>query len=149
MAAENRGIEGEYIVVMKDVPTNIRGGNSFSTSQQKEKSSLSTQALQTMVFDIADRVGGIDEIQLYTHSMRGFFVRGIDAKMAEEIAQDKYVAFVEQNQVFSKSMDNVLDQSPVTWSLDCIDEHSFPLDDTYNVIGDGTCITTYIIDTGS
>jgi len=133
------GIKGEYFFVMKDEAD--KGEGSIST--------LSDVDLQNMAISMVDSVKGVKEVQIYRKSFTGFFVKGIDSGSVKRIAsENSRIMFAEQVIKMSKNVIEEVDQSGATWGLDRIDQRDLPLDERYNVVGDGTGITVYVIDTG-
>jgi len=114
---------------------------------------LDSVPVEDIVMDVLDTIEIVEDVTLFNNAIKGFFVSGIDSETAARIAEDNKVAYVEQNQVFYldvvPDIPNVVNQSPVpTWGLDRIDERDLLLDNTYSVVGDGTGITAYVIDSG-
>jgi len=138
-------IDGEYFFAINDT------GADFS---------LDSNSVPNIVEDMMFELESAEEVKVYNRPIKGFFVSGIDSETAERIAEDDSIAFIEQNQVFILDEDfgfeldivpdipKVVNQSPAPWGLDRIDQRDLPLDNTYSVVGDGTGITAYIIDSG-
>jgi subtilisin family serine protease len=67
-------------------------------------------------------------------------------RQAKRLAADPAVAYVEQDQVFRLSVDQL---NPPSWGLNRIDQRTLPLDNLYRHNPTGTeNVTAYIIDTG-
>jgi len=127
---KGEAVDGEYIFVMKNK-------GEFSVSAEN--------------FALNLDIKGVNDMEIFDKSVKGFVVKNINKKTASQIADNDDIDFVEQNQIiqlYQPDSPNEVDQTPATWGLDRIDERDRALNNRYNVVGDGTGITAYIIDTG-
>ncbi len=122
-AAQQAGdaIEGRYIVVLRsDAP---------EAERQQAKSRARNQGAKV------DRE--------YTRVIKGFSAK-MSAQAADDLRQDRSVAYVEQDRVVTASTT----QTGATWGLDRIDQRALPLNGTYTYTPTGAGVKAYIIDTG-
>jgi len=146
ITAKEGGIKDSYIVVLDEKATrrHLRGNDSFATSDLGI-SEFSASAVEGLAFQIANNAGVMGSFSLsnvYSNSLVGFAMVA-DEEVAGKIAEDKYVSYVEQNQVFK-----IDQQTGATWGIDRVDQRDLPLDSTYNAPRDGTGVAAYILDTG-
>jgi aqualysin 1 len=80
----------------------------------------------------------------YHAALKGFAAT-IPGEALNGMRNNPRVAYVESDQAVSISG---VQQSPPSWGLDRIDQHSVPLDANYTYQNDGAGVTVYIIDTG-
>jgi subtilisin family serine protease len=80
----------------------------------------------------------------YSAALNGFAGTMSD-KAARQLAADPSVAFVEQNQVFHLTTDQL---NPPSWGLDRVDQRNLPLDAKYTFNTTASNVTAYVIDTG-
>jgi len=137
-------IADEYIVVLKHSArrrlVGVSGDIAVNAMESLANEMGANMGVNTETFSVKD---------LYTSSIAGFSMKGSKSD-AEKIAQDKYVAFVEPNQVID--IDRVgqrdLQQTDTTWGIDRVDQRDLPLNSVYDAPGDGTGVAAYILDTG-
>jgi aqualysin 1 len=114
-------IAGQYIVVYKDdAPPRPEG-------------------IMNLVADGDARV-----LYEYRSALKGAVLRGVDDAELAALRADPSVAYVEQDQVMSKSAT----QTGATWGLDRIDQRALPLSTTFTYTATGTGVRAYILDTG-
>jgi len=80
----------------------------------------------------------------YTAAIKGFSAR-LTAQAVDALRRNPNVASVEQDQEVRGSD---IQQVPTLWSLDRIDQHSLPFDNTYAYANSGAGVNVYILDTG-
>jgi len=98
--AESGGIEDEWVVVMKD-RARIR-------AQEGEDGTYSEKALRRFARRMGRRFGSDDFeiISIFNSILPGFIVGGVTEEGAREIADNRRVAFVEQNSEFGLGDDD-------------------------------------------
>ncbi|MFN3596888.1 MAG: S8 family peptidase [Rubricoccaceae bacterium] len=121
--ADGDVVPGQFIVVLSDAATSLRGVEDMSAS-------------------LAARYGGTVE-RVYGTALRGFVTR-IDEAGAQALARDPGVAYVEADRYVYASAT----QTGAPWGLDRIDQRALPLSTTYTYEATGSGVTVYIIDTG-
>ncbi|WP_020384841.1 S8 family peptidase [Kribbella catacumbae] len=125
-AASVRGAEsptaipGSYVVVL-------------SGSRSAAATRATTQSLATS-YDVKVR-------QQFSASIKGFSA-SMSAEQATQMAADKRVAFVQQNQKFTANQDNP------PWGLDRADQRDLPLDKKFEPTATADNVNVYVIDTG-
>src|SRR6266545_1775175 len=92
--------------------------------------------------DASRRFGGRVEY-VYGNALSGFAI-SLPDPAAARLAADPRIESIELDGVVTA--DAV--ESPVTWGLDRIDQHSLPLSNSYQYTATGSGVTAYIIDTG-
>src|SRR5688500_15763264 len=117
---ESRKIKDEYIVVFKSSVGNVPD----AVSGLARRHTLSPR-------------------HFYRSGLRGF-AGHMSAEVAQELAQDPSVDYVEQNSTVSITET----QSAAIWGLDRIDQSALPLSTTYSYSANGSGVNVYIIDTG-
>jgi subtilisin family serine protease len=121
-SATSGPIPGDYIVTFRDNVTDVSGA-------AQSISGLHKGALK----------------HVYKSALKGFAVQNISEAAAAAIARDPRVERVEADQVMTAIATT---QTPATWGLDRVDQHSLPLDNSYTYNNTGATVTAYIIDTG-
>lgn len=136
VAAENRGIEDQYIVVLKQPMTLSDDPQALKTFTQ--------QAMSSMVNQHAVKVE-----KVFDRSLSGFVAK-LTPEQLRALRMDAQVDFIEQDKTIS--LDPVItpdaNQNNPVWGLDRIDQRNLPLDNNYSTNFDGTGVTAYVIDTG-
>ncbi|MGO1050252.1 S8 family serine peptidase [Crossiella sp. CA198] len=92
---------------------------------------------------LAQRYGG-ELRSSYTHTLRGFSVRGMTEQQARRLAADPAVKSVHQDGT-ARGADT---QPNPTWGLDRVDQKNLPLDRKYTYPNTGSGVTAYDIDSG-
>jgi subtilisin family serine protease len=118
--AERDGVEGQYIVVLKD--------GAAATSEKAQAK--------------ASRKGGKLK-HAYAAVLNGFAAELSDEAVAE-MRLDPEVAYIEQDQVVTLAAT----QTGATWGIDRIDQRNRPLSGTYTYTTTASNVYVYIIDTG-
>jgi subtilisin family serine protease len=118
--ASGNGVEGQYIVVLKD---------EVQSTSEKAKSK-------------AERKGGKLK-HAYAAVLNGFAAELSDEAVAD-MRLDPEVAYIEQDQTYSVDAT----QTGATWGIDRIDQRNRPLSGTYTYTSTGAGVRVYIIDTG-
>ncbi|BDU39340.1 S8 family peptidase [Vibrio nigripulchritudo] len=135
-APESQGVEGQYIVVLKQPLTLASNPESIQSFTQQTVSSLETE--QAVKIE-----------KVFDRSISGF-VATLNAEQLRSLRADQRVEFIEQDRIIS--IDPVVsanaNQSNAIWGLDRIDQRDLPLNRNYNYNFDGTGVTAYVIDTG-
>jgi len=119
-AGAANAIPGSYIVVFKD---------SFGVAAQAGGMSA--------------RYGG-QVTATWSDALNGYAAT-MTERQAKRVAADPAVAFVEQDQTFRVTTDQL---NPPSWGLNRIDQRALPLDNRYTFNTTATNVTAYIIDTG-
>jgi subtilisin family serine protease len=122
-AARSGPIPGDYIVTFRDDVTDVAAAAQSISGFHK---------------------GALKHV--YKSALKGFAVQNISAADAAAIASDPRVVRVEADQVMTANAP--VTQTPATWGLDRVDQHTLPLDNSYTYNNDGSGVTAYIIDTG-
>ncbi|MFN2636452.1 MAG: S8 family serine peptidase [Gemmatimonadaceae bacterium] len=120
-AAKQAGIPGSYIVTLRDDVVDVEGA--AKSLAVKHKGALK---------------------HVYKAALKGFALSDLTPVEAAALAQNPLVKLVEEDQV----MTAIGTETGATWGIDRVDQHSLPLDQTYNYGNDGSGVTAYIIDTG-
>jgi subtilisin family serine protease len=118
--ASGNGVEGQYIVVLKD---------EVQSTSEKAKAK-------------AERKGGKLKFA-YAAALNGFAAELSDEAVAD-LRLDPEVAYIEQEQTYSVDAT----QTGATWGIDRIDQRNRPLSGTYTYTSTGAGVRVYIIDTG-
>ena len=118
--ASGDGVEGQYIVVLKD---------EVQSTSEKAKAK-------------AEKKGGKLK-HAYVAVLNGFAAELSDEAVAD-LRLDPEVAYIEQDQVVTLSAT----QTGATWGIDRIDQRNRPLSGTYTYTSTGAGVRAYIIDTG-
>jgi len=92
---------------------------------------------------IVNHGGSRQNQKTFRRALKGFSV-WTSEQAARKIAEDPAVAFVEEDQEVSLSVD----QTGATWGLDRVDQRALPLNSTYGYDATGAGVKAYIIDTG-
>jgi len=80
----------------------------------------------------------------WTDALNGY-AAAMTEQQAKRTAADPAVAYVEQDQVFHLTTDQL---NPPSWGLDRVDQRALPLDAKYTFNTTASNVTAYIIDTG-
>jgi subtilisin family serine protease len=124
--ADAQPIPGQYIVVLKKKTAGIQ----------------SLQSVRQTVRGLAGRHGGT-VTHTFSSALQGYVLHA-SAAQAEAVANDRQVAFVQQD-----ARVHISDtQNNATWGLDRIDQHNLPLDKRYTFATKAEDVNAYIIDTG-
>jgi subtilisin family serine protease len=119
-ASAGNGVDGQYIVVLKD---------EVQATAEKSKAK-------------AERKGG-KLMHAYAAVLNGFAAELSEEALAD-MRLDPDVAYIEQDQVYSVDAT----QTGATWGIDRIDQRNRPLSGTYTYTSTGAGVRAYIIDTG-
>ncbi|MCG9578149.1 S8 family peptidase [Vibrio tubiashii] len=137
MASENKGIQNQYIVVLKQ-PLSLSNDNPQAMQQ------FTQQAITSLENEHVLKIS-----KVFDRSISGF-VATLSPQQLNALRSDAQVDFIEQDRVIS--IDPVIstnaNQSNAIWGLDRIDQRSLPLNNSYNYNYDGSGVTAYVIDTG-
>ncbi len=115
-----KAVKDSYIVVLKD-------GTSVEATAKS----------------VTNRHGGKVE-RTFATAVRGF-TGALTETQAKRVAADPAVAYVEQNQVVSASVDQL---NPPSWGQDRVDQQSLPLNQKYSYSTTASNVTAYVVDTG-
>ena len=96
------------------------------------------------VSDTLTRAHGGSIRRVYAHALRAFTV-SMTEEEAQRMSEDPSVRYVEQERIFKVSG---IQQSPISWGLDRVDQRNTPLDDLYTYEYTGAGVHAYIVDTG-
>lgn len=132
--SSGRGVEGRYIVVLKD-GTSVRSDESRSLTPRLPElaTALATGARATVEAKFED-------------ALHGFVLKG-DLAAAQAVASDPRVAWVEEDAEVTLAASGYAASVP-TWGLDRIDDRALPLDGSYGWNADGAGVDVYVVDTG-
>ena len=120
LAAQGKGIPGDWIVVFHDDVTDVSG----LTEELARAHAASVRFT-------------------YTSAIKGFAAT-LPQAAVDAIANNPNVAYVEQDQEYTIDAT----QSSATWGIDRIDQRSLPLSTTYTYTATASGVYAYIIDTG-
>ncbi len=140
---------GNGILVGKDSPDRLAGQYIVVLNDEVVSGLAATQRVATdqVVASLGDRLvgahGGSTGAR-YSSVLRGFVLEGADDVIAEAIASDPAVDFVQVDQRVELSTT----QTPATWGLDRIDQRSLPLNNSYTYTTSGLGVHVYVVDTG-
>ncbi len=130
--ADENGIDGSYIVVLKDEPENNTAA--LSRSQSLE----------------AFEAGGAEVVDTYEQALNGMLVEATPSQL-DLILQDPRVDYVAQNISLSLNLP-VVDSSnadpALRWGLDRVNQRQLPLDGDARFAQSGAGVDIYIVDSG-
>jgi len=128
LASAGRGIQGSYIVVLKDGPADRADGSDLGTGADPR--SVANGA-------------GVHPRNVYGAALRGFSAQ-LSAGQLNALLHNPNVKYIEQDQVVSAATT----QTGATWGLDRIDQRDLPLNGNYTYTPTGAGVRAYIVDTG-
>ncbi|KFE60805.1 Ig-like domain-containing protein [Hyalangium minutum] len=129
LKAKEHGIPGRYIVVLEDKGTRNLQGAPMEVRK---------------VSDVLARAHGGSVRRVYAHALRAFTV-SMTEEEAQRMSEDPSVRYVEQERIFKVSG---VQQFPISWGLDRVDQRPPTLDDLYTYEYTGAGVHAYIVDTG-
>ncbi len=128
-------VEGQYIVVLNDEAVREHGALARIASVEQAVVSLGTQVAQAHGATLGAH---------YSHVFRGFVLIADSDKVAEAVAADPSVEFVQVDQLAEMSTL----QTPAPWGLDRIDQRYLPLSNGYSYTPTGAGVHVYVVDSG-
>jgi subtilisin family serine protease len=117
-------VPGRYIVVLKDT--------------------VASERIPAMAQQHVDLYQGRLE-RVWTSSIKGYVISGINEEAARNLAQAKAIAWIEEDAYVYES---ATQSNPPSWGLDRADQRALPLSNSYTYNYDGTGVHAYVIDTG-
>jgi serine protease len=124
-------IPDRYIVVLND-----------DAASSADLPSASGLTVPIVAVDMAARYNGT-VFFVYESALKGFAIQ-MSERSAQRLANDKRVAFVEQDSEVSINAT----QTGATWGIDRVDQRNRPLSTTYTYNTTASNVHAYIIDTG-